>query len=152
MTRKSKVTFFWKKKKKKSALTAFYAKQVQFGRIKKINSQHIHKSQQMASFGQQQPTSTLLSYPNRLSNPFQSGSCQKKSCSASQTRCVCLKWIWVFLPGSKEGWPSVRLALCSGLPCELSRLRWAWTILPRSGQTDTVLLLNEITMLCPQPP
>lgn len=39
----------------------------------------------MPSFGQQQPTSTLLSHPNRLSNPFQSGSCQKKSCSASQT-------------------------------------------------------------------
>lgn len=40
----------------------------------------------MPSFRQQQPTtSTLLSNPNRLSNPFQSGSCQKKSCSASQT-------------------------------------------------------------------
>lgn len=39
----------------------------------------------MPSFGQQQPTSTLLSHPNRLSNPFQSGSCQRKSCSASQT-------------------------------------------------------------------
>lgn len=38
-----------------------------------------------AKFGQQQPTSTLLSHPNRLSNPFQSGSCQKKSSSASQT-------------------------------------------------------------------
>lgn len=39
----------------------------------------------MPPFGQQQPTSTLLSHPNRLSNLFQSGSCQKKSCSASQT-------------------------------------------------------------------
>lgn len=39
----------------------------------------------MPSFGQQRSTSALLSHPNRLSNPFQSGSCQKKSCSASQT-------------------------------------------------------------------
>lgn len=66
---------------------------------------------------------------------------------------VCLKWIWVFLPGwRKEGQESVRLALCSGSPCALSRLQWAWTILPRSGQTSTTLILNEITMLCPQLP
>lgn len=67
--------------------------------------------------------------------------------------CVCLKRIWVFLPGRrKEGWPSVRLALCSGSPCELSRLQWAWTILPQASQTGTKLLLNKITMLCPQLP
>lgn len=38
----------------------------------------------MPSFIQQQLTSTLLSRHKRFSNPLRSGSCQKKSCPASQ--------------------------------------------------------------------
>lgn len=55
----------------------------------------------MPSFGLQLPTSSLLSHPNRLSNPFQSGSCQKKSCSASQTG-LCVSEVDLGLSASKE--------------------------------------------------
>lgn len=55
----------------------------------------------MPSFRQLQPTSTPLSHPNRLSNPFQSGSCQKKSCSASQTG-LCLSEVDLGLSSCME--------------------------------------------------
>lgn len=49
----------------------------------------------------QQPMRSVLRHPlQRLSNPFQSGSCQKKSRSLSD-RDVCLNWILSFFP---DGW------------------------------------------------
>lgn len=127
-------------------------KQRQFGRIKKMNSLHTHtKANKCLHLDSNSRQAPFWATPIGLVIHSKVAAVRRKVALPLRQGCVCLKWIWVFLPGwTKEGWPSVRLALCSGSPCELSRLWWAWTILPQSGQTGSTLLLNEITMLCPQ--
>lgn len=81
----------------------------------------------------------LWGTPIGLVNHSKVAAVRRKVALPFRRGCVCLKWIWLFflLGWRKEGWLTVRLALCSGLPCELSMLQWAWTTVPQSGQTST---------------
>lgn len=98
-------------------------RQRQFGWIIKMNSLHKFKTKLMPSFGQQQPTNTLFKHRNRLSNPFRSGSCQKKSFYASQTElCVRVGFGSFCLDGERRGgqvsgWRSVQGRPVSSAGC-----------------------------------
>lgn len=111
--------------------TRHQTNQLQFGRIKKMNSLQHTKANICLHLDSNSWHTTFWATPIGLVIHSKVAAVRRKVALPLRLGCVCLKWIWVFLPGwRKEGWPSVRLALCSGSPCELSRLQWAWTILP----------------------
>ena len=120
----------WSAPKQAKTICLDSRKWIVLSHTKAIKCLHLDSNSQRVS---------LLRHPNGLSNPFQSGSCQKKSCSASQTG-LCVSGVdLAFSAWMEEGGVAKSPAGTqgSGLPCELSELQWAWATLPRSGQTST---------------